>query len=221
MQRTKAHARTFLYWPGMTKHIEQMVEMSPTCQPFQPRNQKEPHIFHKIPELPWLKVAADIRGQSFLLIVDYMSKFPEEMKIRDKTAHTVTEKMKAVYARHGIPKELVCDHVPFAGYEMKTFAVEWGIKLTHSSPVYPQSNRLAERTIKTVKHVLNKVEQSGVDHHLALLSLRNTPITGTSSSPAQVLMGRVLRSTSVQLLPKVFISRSKTCKRSKRVTMHL
>ncbi len=119
---------------------------------------------------------------------------------------------------HGIPKELVCDHVPFAGYEMKTFAAEWGINLTHSSPVYPQSNRLAERTIKTIKHDLNKEEQSGVDHHLALLSLRNTPITGTSSSPAQVLMGRVLRSTSVQLLPKVFISRSKTCKRSKRVT---
>ncbi len=52
---------------------------------------------------------------------------------------------------HGIPKELVCDHVPFAGYEMKTFAAEWGINLTHSSPVYPQSNGLAERTIKTVK----------------------------------------------------------------------
>lgn len=198
MQRTKAHARKFLYWPGMTKHIEQMVEMCPTCQQFQPRNQKEPLISHEIPELPWLKVAADIfeiRGQSFLLIVDYMSKFPEVMNIRDKTARTVIEKMKAVYARHGIPKELVCDHVPFASYEMKTFAAEWGIKLTHSSPAYPQSNRLAERTIKTVKHILKKAEQSGVDHHLALLSLRNTPITGTSYSPAQVLMGRVLRST--------------------------
>lgn len=198
MQRTKAHARKCLYWPGMTKHIEQMVEMCPTCQQFQPRNQKEPLISHEIPELPWLKVAADIfeiRGQSFLLIVDYMSKFPEVMNINDKTARTVIEKMKTVYARHGIPKELVCDHVPFASYEMKKFAAEWGIKVTHSSPAYPQSNGLAERTIKTVKHVLKKAEQSGVDHHLALLSLRNTPITGTSYSPAQVLMGRVLRST--------------------------
>ncbi|KAL1269978.1 hypothetical protein QQF64_032267 [Cirrhinus molitorella] len=73
-----------------------MVEMCPTCQQFQPKNQKEPLISHEIPELPWLKVAADIfeiRGQSFLLIVDYMSKFPEVMNIRDKTARTVIEKM--------------------------------------------------------------------------------------------------------------------------------
>ncbi|KAL0151515.1 hypothetical protein M9458_053167, partial [Cirrhinus mrigala] len=165
---------------------------------FQPRNQKEPLISHEIPELPWLKIAADIfkiRGQSFLLIVDYMSKFPEVMNIKDKTARTVIEKMKTVYARHGIPKELVCDHVPFASYEMKKFAVEWGIKVTHSSPAYPQSNGLVERTIKTVKQVLKKAEQSRVDHHLALLWLKNTPIIGTSYSPAQVLMGRVLRST--------------------------
>lgn len=150
MQRTKAHTRKFIYWPSMTKHIEHMVETCPTCQQFQPRNQKEPLISHDIPELPWFKVAADIfeiRGQSFLLIVDYMSKFPEVMNIKGKTATTVIEKMKAVYARHGIPKELVCDHVPFASYEMKKFAAEWGIKLTHSSPAYSQSNGLAERTI--------------------------------------------------------------------------
>jgi len=198
IQRTKAHARKFMYWPGMTRHIEQMVETCTTCQQFQPRNQKEPLISHEVPELPWLKVAADIfeiRGQSFLLIVDYMSKFPEVLNIKDKTASTVIAKMKAVYARHGIPKELVCDHVPFASYEMKKFAAEWGIKLTHSSPAYPQSNGLAERTIKTIKTVLRKAEQSGMDHHLALLSIRNTPVTGMPYSPAQVLMGRVLRST--------------------------
>ncbi|RXN07833.1 Retrovirus-related Pol poly from transposon [Labeo rohita] len=62
-------------------------------------------------------------------------RFPEVMNIKDKTARTVTEKMKTVYARHGIPKELVCDHVPFASYEMKKFAAEWGIKTRESGLV--------------------------------------------------------------------------------------
>lgn len=60
MQCTKAHARKHLYWPGMTRDIEQMVEMCYTCQQYQPKNQKEPLLSHDIPELPWLKVAVDI-----------------------------------------------------------------------------------------------------------------------------------------------------------------
>ena len=60
----------------------------------------------------------------------------------------------------------------------KEFAAAWEIKLTHSSPGYPQSNGLAEGTIKTVKHALEKALQTGTDPHLVLLSLRNTPITG-------------------------------------------
>ena len=148
-----------------------------------------------------LKIGADIfdifelHGQSYLIIVDYLSKYPEVLHLPDKTAHTVIRKMKAVFARHGIPKELVSNHVPFASCDMRQFAASWGIKLVHSSPGYPQSNGLAERMVKTVKHALKKATQTGTDPHLALLSLRNTPVTGTEFSPAQVLMGRVLRST--------------------------
>ncbi|XP_063046009.1 uncharacterized protein K02A2.6-like [Engraulis encrasicolus] len=196
--RSKAHARKVMYWPGMKHDIENQVEKCRPCQQNQPQNQKEPLIPHEIPELPWLKIGADIfelHGQSYLLMVDYMSKYPEVLNLPDKTAHTVIRKMKTIFARHGIPKELVSDHVPFASSEMRQFASSWGIKLIHSSPGYPQSNGLAERMVKTVKHALKKATQAGTDPHLALLSLRNTPVTGTEFSPAQVLMGRVLRST--------------------------
>lgn len=111
----------------------------------------------------------------------------------DLTAKTVIQKMKPVFARHGIPRELVCDHVAFASSEMRSFAASWEFELTHSSPGYPQSNGLAERTIKTVKHALKKAMRTGTD--LVLLSLRNTPVTGLNMTPAQMLMGRALRST--------------------------
>ncbi len=89
----------------------------------------------------------------------------------------------------------MCEHVPFARQEIRNFAAAWGIKLPHSSPGYAQSNGLAERIVKTMKHVLKKVQQTNTDPHLALLILRNTPVTSMEYSPAQMPMGRVLRST--------------------------
>lgn len=103
--------------------------------------------------------------------------------------------MKSVFSRLGIPKEIVCDHVPFASQEMHSFASSWGIQLTHSSPGYAQSNGQAERSVQTVKQVIKKAQETGTDPLLALLTLRNTPVTGMEYSPAQMLMGRVLRST--------------------------
>lgn len=145
-----------------------------------------------------MKVGADIfelHGQSYLLLVGYLTKYPEVLDLSDKTAYTVIQKMKSVFAGHGIPREIVSDHVPFASYEMKSFAASWEFKLTHSSPGFPSSNGMAERAIKTVKHALKKATQTGTDPRLVLLSLRNTPVTGLNESPAQMLMERVLRST--------------------------
>ncbi len=77
IQRTKAKARKSLYCPGMAQDIEIMVEKCAPCQQLQPWQQKEPLISHDVPELPWLKVGVDIfelRGQSYLLLMDYLTK---------------------------------------------------------------------------------------------------------------------------------------------------
>ncbi|KAJ3588091.1 hypothetical protein NHX12_011686 [Muraenolepis orangiensis] len=63
VQHTKAKASKVLYWPGMARDIETML---------QPKHQPEPLIPHQVPELPWMKVGADIfelNGQSYLLLV--------------------------------------------------------------------------------------------------------------------------------------------------------
>ena len=97
--------------------------------------------------------------------------------------------------------------MPFNSYKFRSFAQEWGIRLTTSSPTYAQSNGLSERTVQTMKHLLQKADHEGKDPYIALLELRNTPITGTPFSPAQVLMGRRLRdklpATAALLSPKV------------------
>lgn len=52
-----------------------------------------------------------------------MTKYPEVLNLRDKSAHSVIQVMKATFARYGIPKEIVSDYVPFASQEMRKLVI--------------------------------------------------------------------------------------------------
>ena len=195
-EKSKERARAVLFWPGMTKDIEDTVSKCATCLRFRRSNQKEPLIPHMVPERPWQKVGADImtfKHRDYLVVVDYYSKYVELQLLSEKTAKAIVTAMKSIYARHGIPQEVMSDNMPFASREFKDFAAEWGIVTTTSSPTYPQSNGLSERSIQTVKQLLRKAEYEGKDVYLALLELRSAPIAGMEQSPAELLMGRMLR----------------------------
>ena len=62
-----------------------------------------------------------------------------------------------------------------------------------SSPTYPKSNGLVEKTVQIAKDILKKAKLDGKDPHLAILEQRNTPVDNFKS-PAQLSMGRRLRS---------------------------
>ena len=68
-----------------------------------------------------------------------------------------------------------------------------GTSSVTSSPKYPKSNRFVEGHIQIVKKLLTKAKQSGKDPHLGMLESRNCPVEN-SSSPAQLIYGRYLRS---------------------------
>ena len=88
-----------------------------------------------------------------------------------------------------------------------TFAESYGFRLITSSPRYPQSNGQAERTVKTIKQLLKKGRnERSSDPYMALLSYRATPLPWCDLSPAELLMGRRVRTplpqTDDQLIPK-------------------
>ena len=75
------------------------------------------------------------------------------------------------------------------------FSKEWNFKHVTSSPEYSKSNGFVERHIQVVKDLLTKAKQSGKDPDLAMLESRNC-LVENSSSPAQLIYGRCLRSLS-------------------------
>ncbi|RXN13424.1 putative protein K02A2.6-like protein [Labeo rohita] len=89
--------------------------------------------------------------------------------------------------------------------EFEDFAKTWGFVHTTTSPHYPQSNGLAEKTVQIAKSILTKTKMDKKDPYLSLLEYRNIPVDNFKS-PAQLLMSRRLRSilptTNKPLLPK-------------------
>ena len=199
IEQCNSRARAVVYWPGMCAAIERMVTMCSVRLKYQRANQKEPLLPHEVPQRPWQKLGADIfelNSNSYLVVADYYSKYPELclLNIKDKTAGSVITAMKSVYARHGIPDEDIADNMPFSSKNFHQFAKEWRFEISTSSPRYPQSNGMRERTIHTIKNLLRKACEDGNDPYIALLEYRNTPVSGLKESPAQLLMSRMLKS---------------------------
>ena len=134
--------------------------------------------------------------------MDYFSRYLEVVQVTTTTSFAVVNVMKNIFSRHGIPEILRSDNGLYSSSEFEEFAKKYGFKHVTSSPRYPRSNGLAERMVQTAKRLIKKA----ADVHIALLNYRSTPLPWCNLSPAQLLMGRNLRSTvpqtSVHLVPQ-------------------
>ena len=133
------------------------------------------------------------RGQDFLVLVDCYSKYPEMALLKNKTADTIIQQIKSIFAHHGIPERLVCDNISFTSRQFHSFAADWDLAVKTASPKFPQANDQSERTIQTIKQILRKAYEDNRDPYIALLQYRNTPVSGFSYSLVQLLMSRRLR----------------------------
>ena len=107
---------------------------------------------------------------------DYFSDFFELDHLRSTMSVSVIGKLKAHFARHGIPELLVTVNGPqFSSSDFLKFSNEWDFDHRTSSP----------RQISPM---------AGSDAFLALLDHRNTPPAGIQISPAQRLPNRRTRS---------------------------
>ena len=98
-----------------------------------------------------------LENEKYLIVVDYYSRYFELERISTTTSSAIINKLKAVFARHGIPEELVSDNGPqFSAHEFARFANEWDFSHITSSPNHPQSNGLVEKSVHIAKQLLNK-----------------------------------------------------------------
>ena len=193
IRRSRLRAQTSVWWPGLSRRIADYVRRCPDCARDTTPN-KELLMPTELPDYPWQRVATDLfvlKGVTYVLIVDYFSRYPEVIKLTTTTSQSVILAMKSVFSRHGIPEIVQSDNGPqYSSEEFSQFAIAYGFYHDPSSPHFPQSNGHAERAVKTVKKLLKDAD----DPYLALLTYRATPLPWCGYSPAELLMGRPIRS---------------------------
>ena len=194
LTRCRLRAKLSVWWPGLSKQLKSYVENCPQCAR-DAKPSKEPLIPTSLPAYPWQKVAADLfylNGNDYLVVIDYFSRFPEVKKLKSTSTQSIVNTLKTLFARYGIPEVFRSDNGPqFSSQEFAQFVRKYNIKHVTSSPHYPASNGQAERAVKTLKKLLRKSK----DPFEALLAYRATPLPWCGRSPAELLMGRKIRST--------------------------
>ena len=171
MSMTKCilRAKDIMFWPKMSSEIQDMVGNCSVCSERRDSNYKEPLISHPIPDRPWQVVSTDFltwNDQDFEVVVDKFSRFIEVEKRSSSGSSSVTSKMKSIFhffARHGMPEKVISDNGPFyASHEFAEFAKECNFTHSSSSPHFPQSNGLAEKSVQNVKCLFSKAK---ADHN--------------------------------------------------------
>ena len=77
----------------------------------------------------------------YLILVDAYSKWLTIELMQSITAEKTIQKLRTVFATHGIPYKIVTDNGPtFRNEQFETFIIHNGIKHIFSAPYHPSSN---------------------------------------------------------------------------------
>ena len=131
-----------------------------------------------------------------LVTIDAYSKWPDVHIVPSTSAQPTIDKLRMIFAMHGLPMTLVSDNgPPFQTAEFHSFMIANGIVHCCVPPYHPSSNGLAENMVKTLKQALRKnkfTKNATIETHIArfLTSYRNTRHSTTMRTPEELLLNR-------------------------------
>ena len=139
-------------------------------------------------------------GNKYILVIcDYATRYPEAIPLRSIDAEHVAEELLKVFARVGVPQEILTDQ----GSNFTSQLLAETYRLLHvqpirTSPYHPQTDGLVERFNQTLKAMLRKAaadDEKDWDKLVPylLFAYREVPQTSTGFSPFELLYGRPVR----------------------------
>ena len=112
----KAVARSYFWWSGLDKDIENQAKSCLQCQEQKSNPPVAPLHPWIWPTAPWKRIHIDYAGpflnQMFLIVVDAHSKWPEVIQMSSITTSKTVEALQVLFAKYGLPEQLVSDNGP-------------------------------------------------------------------------------------------------------------
>ena len=129
------------------------------CIENKPTQRREPLITTPLPGGPWHRIAADLcelERQNYLIVTDNYTRDIEIAHLSSTSSHQVISRLKGMFARWGIPLELVSDNATqFTSGEFQDSCQNDGL---HTQPpaLSPQVNGAVEQAVQTAKRILKQ-----------------------------------------------------------------
>ena len=134
-----------------------------------------------------------------MTVVDFTTRYPEAMALKEITAEAVANALVSVYTRLGIPSEIFTEQGRQLTAEcMKEVNRLLQVKHLLTTPYHPMCNGLVDNFNKTLKNMIRRTcEEQPKNWHLYLDPLlfanREVPQATTGFSPFELLYGRSVR----------------------------
>lgn len=210
--RMKAIARSYVYWPNIDEHIEDLVRACRKCAAASKCPRKAELNSWPSPKEPWSRIHIDFagpfQGTYFLICVDAYSKWPEILPMKQITSQETIIELRQLFSRFGVPDILVSDNgTQFTSSIFSDFCNRFGVKHVRSPPYHPQSNGQAERFVDTFKRALLKARGEGkikeiLDDFLLVYRTTPNPSAPNKLSPAEIMFGRKVKTALDAIKPK-------------------
>ncbi|XP_055922719.1 uncharacterized protein K02A2.6-like, partial [Eupeodes corollae] len=220
--KTKALARSYVWWPKIDHNIEKMISSCVSCKLTQSSPEKCPLIPWTPTESAWSRIHVDfagpINGFYFLIIIDSYSKWVEVFKTHEMTSIFTINKLRDVFCRFGLVDTLVSDNGrQFISLDFQQFLANNGIKHILTAPGHPATNGQAENFVKTLKKSLQAIlnDTGGGSKNMDLIlnrflfDYRCAKHCTTGESPAKLLLGKELKNRFSLMKPPLV--REKIC----------
>lgn len=198
--KMKALARNHVYWANIDSQIEELCRNCKECALHKGRPPTVKTHYWEYPSKVWERLHADFAfygKNTYLLIVDAYSKWPEVYIVPNMNASTVIGKFNSLFASYGLPMALVTDNQStFVSSEMRSYLRQRNIKHMTISPYHAASNGLAERMVGNLKQCLRTLQyaqgQPQDNLNAFLAAYRRAPHSTTGESPSLLFLKREL-----------------------------
>ena len=195
IEKCRLRARRSVFWPNMNVDIAKIVNQCELCQVHGgPQTKTYTYNMNESSHYPMHCVGTDLfeyKQKPYLLMIDYFSSYPWVRPLKNISSTSVIEGMQSVFTEFGYPYQIHSDSgSQYSSKEFMTFAKQYDIKHTMSSPYYHESNGKAECYVRIVKNLLKK-QRSNIND--ALLAYRSAPLCNSKHSPAELMFNRQMK----------------------------
>lgn len=198
------------WWPGLDKDVGDHLRQCIGCTVVSSEDRPEPMTRKVLPERAWQDIAIDFLDvpeckTSFLVVVDYYSRYVMVKSMSSKTAEATIAKLEEIARIWTYPETMKADNgPPFSSGAFDRYCGEKGIELIRTIPYWPQMNGEVERQNRGAVRALKigKVEKklwaSVMNEYVYAYNIR--PHSVTNKAPLELMTGRPIK----DLLPMPF-----------------